>query len=183
MSGPEYALRLSEVEAENAKLRGELDRAVETLRLTRDGASLLVGAEEERQAMEAKLREACGGSEPSGGHDYADEVIGLLRVTRQQRDDAGARAASVERERARLAADTAAARTQIERLGIEVEALSRERHERGEAHRSALIRAQATESRERAARAESSRLSREVEALASEFDRRASLTTAELSRV
>src|SRR6266540_304601 len=180
MSGPEYALRLREVEAENAKLRGELDRAVETLRLTRDGASLLVGAEEERQA---KLREACGGSEPSGGHDYADEVIGLLRVTRQQRDDAGARAASVERERARLAADTAAARTQIERLGIEVEALSRERHERGEAHRSALIRAQATESRERAARAESSRLSREVEALASEFDRRASLTTAELSRV
>ena len=29
--------------------------------------------------------------EPSAGHDYVDEVLGLLRVTRNQRDDANRR--------------------------------------------------------------------------------------------
>lgn len=30
--------------------------------------------------------------EPSGGHDYVDELIGLLRVAHMQRDDAENRA-------------------------------------------------------------------------------------------
>jgi hypothetical protein len=38
------------------------------------------------RAMQAKLREACG--EPCAGEDEADAAIGLLRVTRGQRDDA-----------------------------------------------------------------------------------------------
>ncbi len=38
----------------------------------------------------AKLMEACGTSEPSAGHDWVDEVCGLLRVARCQRDAAWA---------------------------------------------------------------------------------------------
>lgn len=37
---------------------------------------------------EAKCKEACGECVPSGGYDYFDEVCGLLRVTRCQRDQA-----------------------------------------------------------------------------------------------
>ncbi len=43
-----------------------------------------------------KLREACGGSEPSAGHSLIDEVCGLLRVTREQRDAAEQRAVKGE---------------------------------------------------------------------------------------
>ena len=35
---------------------------------------------------ESRIRDAIQ-CEPSGGHDYVDEIIGLLRVTRGQRDD------------------------------------------------------------------------------------------------
>jgi hypothetical protein len=38
------------------------------------------------RSLQAKLREACG--EPCAGEDEADAAIGLLRVTRGQRDDA-----------------------------------------------------------------------------------------------
>ena len=48
---------------ENEELKSELDKAMET------------------------AKEACGGSEPSGGHTYVDELAGLLRMTRGQRDD------------------------------------------------------------------------------------------------
>ena len=47
---------------ENEELRGKLDKAMAT------------------------AKEACGGSEPSGDHTYVDELAGLLRVTRGQRD-------------------------------------------------------------------------------------------------
>jgi hypothetical protein len=36
---------------------------------------------------QTRIRDAIN-SEPSGGHDHVDEVIGLLRVTRGQRDTA-----------------------------------------------------------------------------------------------
>ena len=36
---------------------------------------------------ESRIRDAIQ-CEPSGGHDYVDEIIGLLRVTQGQRDDA-----------------------------------------------------------------------------------------------
>jgi NTP pyrophosphatase (non-canonical NTP hydrolase) len=80
-------------------LIGEVLRLRETLRLTRDGTDLLVGAEEDRQAMEAKLLAACG-TEPSAGHDAADEIIGLLRVARGQRDEAWEELRSLRRLRA-----------------------------------------------------------------------------------
>lgn len=38
------------------------------------------------EALE-KCKAACGASVPSGDHDYIDEALGLLRVTRSQRDD------------------------------------------------------------------------------------------------
>jgi len=37
---------------------------------------------------EIRILEAFPDLTPSAGHDYVDEVIGLLRVTRGQRDDA-----------------------------------------------------------------------------------------------
>lgn len=37
-------------------------------------------------SCQQRIKEAIN-SEPSGGHDYVDEVLGLLRVARQQRDD------------------------------------------------------------------------------------------------
>lgn len=36
--------------------------------------------------------------EPSGGHDYVDELIGLLRVAHMQRDDAESRALNAEKK-------------------------------------------------------------------------------------
>ncbi len=40
-----------------------------------------------------KIKAACGASEPSSGHTWADEIIGLLRVARSQRDEAEKRCA------------------------------------------------------------------------------------------
>lgn len=42
---------------------------------------------EQKCNCQTRIRNAIN-SEPSGGHDYVDEVLGLLRVTRGQRDDA-----------------------------------------------------------------------------------------------
>lgn len=53
--------------------------------------------------MVARLRQACG-SAPSAGHDVADEVIGQLRVARQQRDDAEREVRALQREREELRA-------------------------------------------------------------------------------
>lgn len=41
---------------------------------------------DELEKVKAKRKEACGSSVPSNGDDWVDEVIGLLRVTRGQRD-------------------------------------------------------------------------------------------------
>jgi hypothetical protein len=35
-----------------------------------------------------RIKAALDGAEPSDGHDYVDEIIGLLRVARSQRDTA-----------------------------------------------------------------------------------------------
>lgn len=56
------AAKVNKLEADNEELRGKLDKAMET------------------------AKEACGGSDPSGDHTYVDELAGLLRVTRGQRD-------------------------------------------------------------------------------------------------
>lgn len=37
--------------------------------------------------IETKIRNEIPGIAPSGDHDLIDEVLGLLRVARQQRDD------------------------------------------------------------------------------------------------
>jgi hypothetical protein len=50
------------------------------------------------EVAEQKCKEACGGSAPSAGYDYFDEVCGLLRVTRQQRDDKEAEIAEFRRK-------------------------------------------------------------------------------------
>jgi hypothetical protein len=38
--------------------------------------------------FEQRIKEAFPDITPSGGHDYLDELMGLLRVTRMQRDSA-----------------------------------------------------------------------------------------------
>lgn len=47
---------------------------------------------------ERLLTEACAGSQPSSGHDVCDEVCGLFRVTRDQRDQAWKELAEVRAE-------------------------------------------------------------------------------------
>jgi hypothetical protein len=56
------AAKVNKLEDENKDLRGKLDKAMAT------------------------AKEACGGSEPSSDYTYVDELAGLLRVTRGQRD-------------------------------------------------------------------------------------------------
>jgi hypothetical protein len=69
---------------------------------------------------EQKCKEACGDSAPSAGHDYFDEVCGLLRVTRGQRDDASRQLQSAQEKLNAMEAQIAtnkAAREWIEKYG------------------------------------------------------------------
>ena len=70
------------------KLSAEFRRRLETSeRMLKESEVNLAEARAERDAMKKRLRE-CLTSPPSDGHDEVDEVLGLLRVSRQQRDDA-----------------------------------------------------------------------------------------------
>lgn len=44
-----------------------------------------------KPSVEQRIKEAFPELEPSAGHDYVDEIIGLLRIARMQRDDAETR--------------------------------------------------------------------------------------------
>jgi hypothetical protein len=54
-------------------------------------------AAQEEKAIQIEKCRAAGIGEPSGGHGWIDEILGLLRVARQQRDDVE-RSAQSERE-------------------------------------------------------------------------------------
>lgn len=60
-----------------------LEKIIESLRNCEPDKALIYA-----EKAFAFAKEQCGGSAPSGDHGYLEELAGLLRVTRSQRDAA-----------------------------------------------------------------------------------------------